>query len=636
MAKAKKQPPVKKEAVDSFIPGLVGESFASNGYARMGKSRLYDGDNIVLNNLGKLERPFSTFNDSYLTAREPIKLCQIAYDKIPVFRTSVDILADLCNTDIHLKGGNSQSNKFFGAWLNKIGQFKLKDQFFREAFRSSNIFFQRIDARLEKSDILAISQNYAESQAKTINIPSRYILLNPADICVNSIAYDQPCYYRIISKLELEHMKNTGDEGDRETYQSIKQAIEKYVSAGPTEPLVQLDPKKLHICFYQKQDYDPFAVPMGYCVLDEINLKLEFKKGDAILARSIEYAMLLVTNGAEEEKGGINPIAINAIKSSFQNQKIGRVLVSDYTTEAKFVIPEIGTLIGPEKYVEINESIANGMMNIFFGQQKYADSVNKLRALGKKITNAQQFFLTEFLNPEIRRISKLLNFKSYPVATMEAPQLEDQANSQRVWAQLIQMGILSPKEAIELFDTGIFPSYDDVLTNQEEFRTNKDKGYFQPIQGGPFEQEKLAEVAQETALKKKAMSKPAGRPGGTRSPQTTKKVSQVGASFEGFSAQKLAKNTLKFYALKDSYTESYKEHYGLKRLTKFHKEAIDTSISILTKSEKPEKWLESVASYLTITPDKITLGEADSEIAGITVDYDVDFETATILYHSKL
>ena len=35
---------------------------------------------------------------------------------------------------------------------------------------------------------------------------------------------------------------------------------------------IKLDPGHLVYSFYKKQDYEPFAVPFGYPVLDDINL----------------------------------------------------------------------------------------------------------------------------------------------------------------------------------------------------------------------------------------------------------------------------------------------------------------------------------------------------------------------------
>ena len=53
-------------------------------------------------------------------------------------------------------------------------------------------------------------------------------------------------------------------------------------------------------------DYEPFAVPMGYPVLEDINFKSELKRMDMAIARTMQQAVLLVTTGTDPEKGGVN------------------------------------------------------------------------------------------------------------------------------------------------------------------------------------------------------------------------------------------------------------------------------------------------------------------------------------------
>lgn len=637
MAKGKKIVSQSTEA--SLLPELVGQAFATTGYTRVGKNPYSDGTRITLNNLDAYNLPYTLVNESYLSAQEAIELCQKAYAKVPVFTTAVDTLTDLANTDIKLRGGNNQSIKFFEALFKKNHIWKLKEEFFRECFLSGNIILNRVDAILSASEVLKISQLYANKKIKAaeeIRIPSRYIVLNPAQVCVTGLAYDQPVYHKILSKFELEQLKNSKDTGDAETYKSLKDAINKYAGSGNHHStLVELDPEQLHVIFYRKQDYQPFATPMGYCVLEDINLMLELRKIDAILARSIELSILLVTVGDKESEGGVNPLALNALKTTFRNDKVGRVLVGDYTTKAEFITPDIADLMGPEKYENVCASIANGLMNIFFGESKFADSVNKLRALSKKIENAQNLFLNEFLNPEIKRISKILNFKSYPVAEMEPVRLEDQTNAMRVYAQLLQMGVLTPKDGLELMDSGIMPDYESIEINQEKFKAQRDKGHFQPIQGGPFDNKELAKMANDTKVQM-AKNKPAGqagRPGGTKSPQTTKKVSQTGASF---SQQKIKDNTLKLYDLKDAFATAYKQHLNIKRLSKANKEAIDAQVLILAKYEQPENWLNKINEYLTLSPDKLQVDDLEMEIVSLAAEYEVDYETALILHYSQI
>ena len=65
------------------------------------------------------------------------------------------------------------------------------------------------------------------------------------------------------------------------------------------------------------------------------------------------------------------------MQSLFQNESVGRVLVSDYTTKAQFVIPEINKVLGPEKYEIVNQDIKEGLQNIIVGQEKFSNTAVK-------------------------------------------------------------------------------------------------------------------------------------------------------------------------------------------------------------------------------------------------------------------
>ena len=86
--------------------------------------------------------------------------------------------------------------------------------------------------------------------------------------------------------------------------------------------MVNLDPAKLLFSFYKKQDYEPFAIPFGFPVLDDINWKMELKKVDQAITKTIENVILLVTMGNTPDKGGVNPNNLKAMQQLFQNESI--------------------------------------------------------------------------------------------------------------------------------------------------------------------------------------------------------------------------------------------------------------------------------------------------------------------------
>ena len=53
-------------------------------------------------------------------------------------------MSEFSNSEIYLEGGSESARNFIYKWFEKINLWKLKDQYFREYYRSGNIFLYRI------------------------------------------------------------------------------------------------------------------------------------------------------------------------------------------------------------------------------------------------------------------------------------------------------------------------------------------------------------------------------------------------------------------------------------------------------------------------------------------------------------
>jgi hypothetical protein len=479
--------------------------------------------------------PYQYASDG-VNVRETIELCQKAYANISVFRNAIDTMAEFANSEVYLEGGNKTSRDFFYRWFNKIRLSDLKDQYFREYYRSGNIFLYRVDGTLSIEDFNTLSKIYAAENISPSKIPLRYIVMNPFDIVARrSSAFSNGLYEKLLSEYDLERLRNPKDDYDKDLLNSLapeeKEKLKKgqYYSNGL---LVKLDPARLVFSFYKKQDYEPFAIPFGYPVLDDINAKLELKKMDQAITRTVENVILLITMGAEPEKGGINPQNLVAMQQLFLNESVGRVLVSDYTTKAEFIIPDISKIIGPEKYQVLNEDIRQGLQNIMIGSEKYNTTEVKARIFMDKLNEARRAFLNDFLQREIRRVSQELGFRNIPTAKFVDMDSKDQTEMLRITTRLMELGVITPQQGLDVFNTGRFPNSEDIGMMQEEFVKDRKKGYYNPIVGGvPMiapPAPKLPAgmpVAAPSAAKPKSNETPksAGRPVGKKAPSKTVK-----------------------------------------------------------------------------------------------------------------
>ena len=105
---------------------------------------------------------------------------------------------------------------------------------------------------------------------------------------------------KILSEYELERLKNPKTEEDQQVFDSLDKETQDKIKSNTFNfdgVQIKLDPDKLIYSFYKKQDYEPFAIPFGFPVLDDLNWKIELKKIDQAISRTIENVVLLITMG---------------------------------------------------------------------------------------------------------------------------------------------------------------------------------------------------------------------------------------------------------------------------------------------------------------------------------------------------
>ena len=634
----------------NYQPELIGESFynhESKAYARSGgpgSSTTTRRNNIAIapklfkyNNIRAGMLPYEYGLDG-VNVRDAIELTQKAYANIAVFRNAVDMMADFANSTLYLEGGSAKSRSFVNAWLKKIKIWNLKDQFFREFYRSGNVFLYTIEGKINVEDFSKV-RNFGLT-LKTNKLPVRYILLNPFDIVAKrATSFDIGLYAKVLSEYEAERLKNPKTDEDRELYESLDPDIKLKIAKDSwalNGLKVELDPEKLRYAFYKKQDYEPFAVPFGFPVLDDIEFKMEMKKIDQSICRTIENVVLMITMGTTPDKGGVNPRNIRAMQSLFQNQSVGRILVSDYTTKAEFIIPDIQKVIGPAKYEVVNQDIKEGLQNIILSQEKFASTEIKAQMFLQRLKESRDAFLNTFLQPEIKQLCKNYGFKNAPVAKFETIDLQDQTQVQRTITRMMELGILPPEEGIKVIETGVFPKGKELEAAQEKFVEDRQKGYYNPIVGGqpmPMTLEEDMEVEEmkhpkgaEILNKPQNRARSASNPGRPLGSKTLAK--------ECYSVTAIKETADKTNDLYNSLATEAKKVFKKKRLNKNQKEMLERVCESVVVSKDKNDWL-STGKACIADPQELIKLQPMEPILKISAEHELDDYAAAILHHSR-
>ena len=392
--------------------------------------------------------PFEYSRD-YVSVREAILLCQKAYFNVSIFGRTIDLMSEMANTDFFLKGSSKKARDFFKAWLEKIGAVDLAEQYFREYYRSGNIFLYRVSGKFNDEDFRRLIQVYAAEKAGDNTIPVKYVLLNPYDIVSRAAtSFSEGNYEKLLTQYELARLKDPQTDEDRAFYDGLPQEAKDLIARKSWTRdgvRIKLPAKNLIFSFRKKMSYEPFAVPFGYPVLDDINAKLELKKMDQAITRTVENVILLIKTGAPPDKGGINHANVEALQNIFKNNTTGRVLVSDWTTSGEFLIPDLNKVLGPAKYEILDKDIREGLQNILLGEEKYGNTQTKVKIFLEGLKEARRNFIN-ILQAEIKTIAKNLGMRTYPQLRMKEVSASDQTQWQRVVTRLAELGILDGKQ----------------------------------------------------------------------------------------------------------------------------------------------------------------------------------------------
>ena len=635
-----------EESSASIAPEFSGESYyvssaSSSGYSRSStktstaRRRNYiskNKKNARFANIAEGLLPYDVSSDG-VDVRDAVELCQKAYANISIFRNAIDIMAELANSAIYVENGNESSRTFVEKWFAKINLWNLKDQYFREYYRSGNVFMYRVDGKFSSKDFLKMHKIYGSEYLKPGKIPIRYILLNPFDIvATRSTSFKGASYKKILSEYELEKLQNPKTDIDREIYNALPSNAKKKIKDGSWSKdgvSIDLDMKKMSYSFYKKQDYEPFAIPFGFPVLDDINWKLELKKVDQAISRTIENVILLITMGASPDKGGINPHNLTAMQSLFQNESVGRVLVADYTTKAEFVIPDIAKVIGPEKYQIVNEDIRQGLQNVIVGDEKYKNTQVKAEIFLERLKEARLSFLNDFLQPQVKMVCQSMGFKDYPTVRFEEIDIKDEVQFQRVVTRLLEIGILTPEQGVDAIKTGIYPNSKDILPAQEAYLEQRKDGMYNPLVGGmPVIDDEL--VTGENSPPDNVGQKAPGRPTGT------KEIPQVNTTraSELYSRKEIQNIIYKIEDLEKKAQATMLKKLDVQELSDSQKKMISDLCQSVILSKSKRVWTRTVNSCIKDF-DKIEKLGIIPEITELSQEHSLEIYAAALLYHSK-
>lgn len=459
-----------KEAIDSY--GSINKSYASN---------YRDYLDIQPNISVKSEFNRSDYYSFRPSERTPnkqkriIKMCMDAYDKVGIIRNIIDLMGDFGSQGINIVHESRSVEDFFKEWFKKVNGKERSERFLNNLYKSGNVVIYKNTAKITP-DIkkyiksLAADLKVEMPEVEESVIPWKYNFINPQSVDVKNSSMNM-----FLGKKSFEisidsFMSNFKDSPiPKEVLDYLPEDMKNKIKKG--ERKIPLDPEKLSISYYKKDDWMEWANPMIYAILDDIIMLEKMRLADLSALDGAISNIRLWTLGSLEHKIIPTRAAIDKLRNILAANSGGGTMELVWGPELAYTESnsQVYKFLGSEKYESVLNSIYAGLgvpptLTGAGGGGGFTNNFISLKTLVERLQYGRDL-LTRFWEKEIEEVRRAMGFRKSAYITYDQMSLADEASEKNLLIQLADRDLISQETILERFKE--IPSVEKMRIKRE-------------------------------------------------------------------------------------------------------------------------------------------------------------------------
>lgn len=446
----------KKSALDESSASLdeYGGIHRTTGYARYSR----DFSNLTENTSG---RPGLTRSDyDYFRPSESvptqvkniIRNADMIYQRVGLVKNVIDLMGDFASQGIRLVHRNKRIERFYRNWFNKVRGQERSERFLNNIYRVGNVVINRQTAKITKktSDNLYKASGKADITlyeddiiVEKREIPWKYTFIDPyyVDVIGDSLSsFVGKRMYEISLPGQLRKTINA-PKNDLER-NIIAQLPDDILEAAKNKTSYLLDTDKTLVFHYKKDDWQIWAYPMIYAIMDDINIIEKLKLADLAALDGAISNIRIFKLGSLEHKIAPTKAAASKLSNILQNNVGGGTMDLIWGPDLELIESktQVHQFLGEAKYTPHLNSVYAGLgipptLTGTFGAAGTTNNFISLKTLTQRLEYGRRV-LSEFWTKEIEVVQKAMGFR-YP-AKIEFDRM-DLSNEDSEKALLIQL-----------------------------------------------------------------------------------------------------------------------------------------------------------------------------------------------------
>ena len=464
------------------------EAYTQNSGVQNEKALGYTYRNYIDIEPNKSVRTSITRNDYYRFRPEEsmptrqkriMKMCMDAYDRVGIVRNVIDLMGDFGAQGIDIVHPNKAIERFYRKWFNQINGAERSERFLNYLYRCGNVVVKRRTAKInaaKESELRAAgadmdipSQKYAKRE-----IPWAYDFLNPLAVDVlnyyNGMFIGDPKYVLNLSKTTYDSFTSSNVTSSV-SFSKLPSDIQKQITNGKRQ--LPLDPEKISVFNYKKDDWLIWANPMIYAILDDLIMLEKMKLADLAALDGAISQIRLWRVGSLDHKIIPKRDVINKLRDILASNTGGGTMDLVWGPELDFKESQsqVYKFLGSEKYQPVLTSIYAGLgipptlTGASGSSGGYSNNYVSLKTLIERLEYGRGI-LSQFWQKEIEIVQKAMGFRLPAKIRFDSIILSDESAAKQLLINLADRDIISHETILERF--GEMPEIEKIRIRREE------------------------------------------------------------------------------------------------------------------------------------------------------------------------
>ncbi len=400
--------------------------------------------------------------------KQRIRSCMTAYKNVPIVRNVIDLMADFGSKGIDIVHPTKTTQEFLRGWAKQVRLKERAERFLNYLYRTGNVVIKRTHAKLRKDDFERLhadmTMDVKLDSPKKIpknQIPWTYTYHNPLSLEV--VGSDDIAIFtgQVQWALRLpaniaKKIKNPRTDEEKAMMDAVPEYIKNAARKGKS--LIPLDPDKISVYHYKKDDWDAWADPLPACILDDLVTLEKLKLADrAALDGAISHIRLWRLGNLEH---GIYPTdaAVARLSAMLADSVGGGPVDIIWGPELDLIETksDIYRFLGSEKYTATLIAIYDGLgipivLTGYASKNSGGNNYLSVQTLVERLEYGRNI-LTEFVQHELAEIQQATGYKGGEASVVyDHMILSDKAAEKSLLIQMADRNLISDETIRERF-----------------------------------------------------------------------------------------------------------------------------------------------------------------------------------------